>query len=398
MNTQRLSALSDWMKRAVDRGECAGVQAAVVKDGREVWHAAVGLADVAGNRPMGRDTLFRMFSSTKCVTGLAAAMCVDRGLFSLRTPVYEFLPGFRNQCWWDGEKTREIGPGGRPVHLFDLMNMTSGVTYVGDWDAGDRGRTKLIREQQAEIDRGVFTGTVELMNRMGGVPLSFAPGTRWAYGFNADVAAAVIEVATGKRYGQWLREEIFEPLGMDETGFTVTPERRARLATCYRCVPGEAGCPRAMPDVGRRLGLADYVPETGFESGGAGLVSTVGDWCKLMAMLQAGGTWGGHRFLSPAGFRLMTTPMLTPEQARTFNWQDFPGHNYAFFNHVKVAGAPSSNPCNPGTFGWDGALGTNSFVDPVEKLSLVVTIQNEPPFTTSNLTWGLRNPLYAALD
>ena len=398
MDVSRLSALSDWMKRSVDRGECAGVQAAVVKDGREVWHAAVGLADVEENRPMARDTVFRMFSSTKCVTGLAAAMCADRGLFSLRTPVREFLPGFKDQRWWDGEKLHEIGPGGRPVYLFDLLNMTSGVTYIGDWDAGDRGRKKLFEEQKAEVDRGVFTGTVELMNRLGGVPLSFAPGTRWAYGFNADVVGAVIEVVTGKRYGRWLKEEIFDPLGMDETGFTVTPAQRARMATCYHCVPGEAGSPRPMPDVGRRLGLSDYVPETGFESGGAGLVSTVGDWCKFMAMLQAGGTWNGHRFLSPCGFKLMTTPMLSPEQTKFYNWQDFPGHNYAFFNHVKVAGAPSSNPCNPGTFGWDGALGTNSFVDPVEKLSLVVMIQNEPPYTTSTLTWGLRNPLYAALD
>ena len=347
---------------------------------------------------MARDTVFRMFSSTKCVTGLAAAMCADRGILSLRTPVYEYLPGFRDQCWWDGRELRRIGPGGRPVYLFDLLNMTSGITYVGDWDPGDRGRKKLIEEQAAEVDRGVYTGTVELMNRMGAVPLSFFPGSRWAYGFNADVMAAVIEVATGKRYGEWLREEILGPLGMDETGFTVTPERRARMATCYHCVPGEEGSPRAMPEVGRRLGLADYVPETGYEAGGAGLVSTIGDWCRLMAMLQAGGTWNGHRFLSPYGMRLMTSPMLTPEQAKFFNWQDQPGNNYAFFNHVKVAGAPSSNPCNPGTFGWDGALGTNSFVDPVEKLSLVVMIQNEPPFTTRNLTWGLRNPLYAALD
>ena len=132
--------------------------------------------------------------------------------------------------------------------------------------------------------------------------------------------------------------------------------------------------------------------------GGAGLVSTIGDWCKLMAMLQAGGTWNGHRFLSPAGMRLMTSPQLTPEQAKTFNWQDQPGQNYGFFNHIRVAPGPNSNPCNVGTFGWDGMLGTNSFVDPVEKLSLVVTIQNRPPFTRSCLTWALRNPLYAALD
>lgn len=399
MQVEKLSVLSDMMQRAIDRGECIGIEAAVVKDCRTVWRHCAGMADIAaGGRPMDEHTLFRMFSSTKCVTGLAAAMCADRGIFSLRTPVYEFLPGYRNQSWWDGKETREIGPGGRPVYLMDLLNMTSGITYPGDWDAGDRSRKAFTEEQSRRVRKGIHTGTVELMDRLGSTPLSFFPGDRWAYGYSADVMGAVIEVATGKRFGQWLRDEIFDPLGMSDTGFTVAPGERSRLATCYHCVPGEEGSPRAKDDVGFRIGMSDYVPETAFESGGAGLVSTIEDWCKLMAMLQAGGTWNGHRLISAAGLRLMTTPMLSTNQARTFTWLDFPGHNYAFFNHVKLPGAPSSNPCNPGTYGWDGALGTNSFVDPVEKLSLVVMIQNEPPFTTRNLTWGLRNPLYAALD
>ena len=397
LHTDRLSPLSDWMQRAVDRGECVGVQASVVKDARTVWHAAAGLADLEEKRPMARDTIFRMFSSTKCVTGLAAAMCADRGLFSLRTPVYEFLPAFRDQSWWDGAELHRIGKGGRPVYLFDLLNMTSGITYEGHWNPGDRHNAAVMDGQRAELARGVYTGTVELMNRLGEGALSFFPGSRWAYGFNADVMGAVIEVASGKRFGDFLREEIFEPLGMADTGFRVTPAQRARMATCYHCEPGLA--PRAMPEVGRRIGLSDYVPQLGFESGGGGLVSTVEDWEKFMAALQRGGvSESGHRLLSPYGLRLMTTPMLTAEQAKTYTWQDQPGNNYAFFNHIKMPGAPSSNPCNPGTYGWDGALGTNSFVDPVERLSLVVMIQNEPPFTTSTLTYGLRNPLYAALD
>lgn len=398
LDVSRLSVLSGMMQRSVDAGECAGVQAAVVKDGREVWHCAAGMADVAANRPMARDTVFRMFSSTKCVTGLAAAMCADRGIFSLRTPVYEYLPSFRNQSWWDGRELHEIGPGGRHVCIFDLLNMTSGITYEGRWNPGDSHNSDVMDAQRAEIARGVFTGTVELMNRIGEGPLSFFPGSRWAYGFNADVMGAVIEVATGKRYGEWLRDEIFGPLGMDDTGFSATPEQRSRMAECYHCDPSEGVPPRPVPEVGRRYGLCDYDPRCAFESGGAGLVSTVGDWCKLMAMLQNRGKADGHRFISECGLRVMTSPMLTPKQAETFVWQDQPGNNYAFFNHVKVAGAPSSNPCNPGTFGWDGALGTNSFVDPVERLSLVVMIQNQPPFTTRNLTWGLRNPLYAALE
>ncbi len=396
MNIQRLEILSDMMKRAVDRGECAGVQAAVVKDSREVWHAAAGMADVEAARPMSRDTLFRMFSSTKCVTGLAAAMCVDRGFFTPRAAVCEYLPGFRDQLYWDGTELRPVGA--RTVYIHDLLNMTSGICYPGNWNPGDRGLAAEVKRLAAEIDAGDYsTGTVEFANRIGRVPLSFFPGDQWAYGMNADVVGALVEVATGKRYGEWLRDEIFGPLGMDDTGFSIPPEKRGRLAGAYAFAEDGART-RIDAQVGRHLGLADYDPRTNVEMGGAGLVSTIGDWCKLMAMLQAGGTWNGHRFLSPAGMRLMTSPQLTPEQAKTFNWQDQPGQNYGFFNHIKVAAGPSSNPCNVGTYGWGGMLGTNSFVDPVEKLSLVVMIQNAPAFTRTCLTYGLRNPLYAALD
>ena len=400
MDIKRLSILSDMMQRAVDRGECAGVQAAVVKDGREIWHAAVGMADIEANRPMARDTLFRMFSSTKCVTGLAAAMCVDRGLFAMHAAVGEYLPGFRNQCWWDGKELREIGPGCRPVYIFDLLNMTSGVCYPGDWNPGDRGIAAEVKRLSDEIDAGDFsTGTVAFANRLGKVPLSFAPSSQWAYGMNADVVGALVEVVTGKRYGDWLRDEIFGPLGMDDTGFTIPPEKRGRLAGAYSFAD-DGTYTRTDAQVDRHIGLAGYDPRTNVEMGGAGLVSTIGDWCKFLAMLQAGGTWNGHRFISPYGLRLMTSPMLTANQARTYTWpvQNQPGQNYGFFNHIKVAPGPSSNPCNVGTYGWDGMLGTNSFVDPVEKLSLAVMIQNAPPFTRSMLTCGLRNPLYAALD
>ena len=396
MNIQRLEVLSDMMKRAVDRGECAGVQAAVVKDSREVWHAAVGMADAEAGRPMARDTIFRMFSSTKCVTGLAAAMCIDRGYFTPRAAVCEYLPGFRDQLYWDGLELRPVGA--RTVYIHDLLNMTSGICYPGNWNPGDRGLAAEAKRLSAQIDAGDFsTGTVEFINRIGRVPLSFYPGRQWAYGMNADVVGALVEVATGKRYGEWLRDEIFGPLGMDDTGFSVPPEKRGRLAGVYAFAEDGART-RIDAEVGRHVGLADYDPRSNVEMGGSGLVSTIADWCRLMAMLQAGGTYGGHRFLSPAGMRLMTSPQLSVEQAKTFNWQDHPGQNYGFFNHIKVAPGPSSNPCHVGTFGWDGMLGTNSFVDPVEKLSLVVAIQNRPPFTRSCLTYGLRNPLYAALD
>ena len=394
MDKDILRLIDRRMDEAVSRGECVGVTAMVVRDGRVEHFAAAGMADLAAGRPMAEDTVFRMFSSTKCVTGVASAMCVERGILSPRTSVFEYLPGFRDQTYWDGRELRPVGPQGVTIH--DLLNMTSGICYPADSNPGDRALAALARDVAAEIDAGDYsTDTVTFANRIGKAPLSFQPGAQWAYGFNADVMAAVIEVATGMRYGEFLRRELFEPLGMKDTGFRVDAARRARMATCYDCVPGRE--PTPTQGVGRRLCLANYDPRTAFESGGAGLVSTAPDWAAFMAMLQAGGTWRGHRFLSPAGMRFLTAPQLTAEQARTFRWQDQPGQNYGCFHHIKVAPGPTSNLCSVGTYGWDGALGTNSFVDPVERLSVIVMIQNAPPFGTRNLTWSLRNPAYAAL-
>ncbi len=382
------------MNEAVTRGECVGVTATVVHDGHVEHFAAAGMADIAAGRHMAEDTVFRMFSSTKCVTGVATAMCVERGILSPRTPVCEYLPGFRDQQYWDGAALRPVEA--KPVTILNLLNMTSGILYPGDTDPGDRAMADIAKDVAAEIDAGDFsTDTVAFANRIGAAPLAFKPGDHWAYGFNADVMGAVIEVATGMRFGEFLRRELFDPLGMRDTGFSLDAGRRARLAMCYNCQPGCA--PTPMPEVGRKLAMADYHERTAFESGGAGLVSTASDWAAFMAMLQAGGTWGGHRFLSPAGMRFLTAPQLLPEQARTFNWQDQPGQNYGCFHHIKVAPGPTSNLCSVGTYGWDGALGTNSFVDPVERLSVIVMIQNAPPFGVRNLTWSLRNPAYAAL-
>ena len=155
MNKDILSLIDRRMDEAVSTGECVGVTATVVHDGRVEHFAAAGMADLAAGRPMAEDTVFRMFSSTKCVTGVAAAMCVERGILSPRTSVAEYLPGFRDQTYWDGRELRPVGPQGVTVH--DLLNMTSGICYPADWNPGDRALAALARDVAAEIDAGDYS-------------------------------------------------------------------------------------------------------------------------------------------------------------------------------------------------------------------------------------------------
>lgn len=356
MDIQTLETLRPLLSREVEAGRYFGIQELVLDGDREVFHAALGMADRENARPVARDTLYRMFSSSKNVTGVAAAMCIERGLFSPRDPVDEYLPAFKEVTV--GPERRKPARG---MLVRDLLNMTSGLTYDFDWN-------------KVNAKRGDRVGTVDFVSLLAREqPLAFDPGDRWNYGFSADVTGALIEVASGKRYGEFLREELFEPLGMKDTGFTVPPEKRARLAQAYE--RGADGLPAVSEIASYHIGLADYAPDTAFESGGGGLVSTVDDWAQFCRMLIAGGTFNGHRFLSPAGFRFLTTNQLQPEQARTFNWEDCTGHGYGNFFHIKRAGVQHSDLSNPGTFAWGGWLGTQSFVDPVAKCASIFLVQ-----------------------
>ena len=356
MNFQFLQTYLDpLLDSAVSSGCYPGVQALVLhgEEGREVYHRAVGLADAEAGIPVARDTLYRMFSSSKNVTGVASAMCAERGLLSRRAQVHDYLPAFKDIT---------VGPERRApatsLFVWHVLSMTSGFSYDYDWSKAPAG-----------LDTVGFVS--DLARR---VPLQFDPGDQWMYGYGADIAGALVETVAGMRFGEFLRREIFEPLGMKDTGFIVPESKRARLAAPYEDTDGGRGFRRSEL-APHHLGLRDYRKDTTFESGGAGLVSTIDDWAAFCRMLLAGGVYGGHRFLSPAGMSAMLTNQLTPHQARTFNWADCEGHGYSHFFHIKRAGVSHSDATNPGTFAWGGWLGTNSFVDPVSKTVGILMVQ-----------------------
>ena len=208
--------------RAVERGEVAGANILILKDGKEAAYAQAGYADLEEKRHFERDTITRLYSMTKPVTSAAAMALMERGLLDLGANVQEFLPGFQN-AMVAGEEG--LVPVRRPVRIQDLLQMTSGLVYGGAAPCISYSETeKLFEEIKARLFGEEALGTVEIANRLGQIPLAFQPGSAWQYGTSADVLGAVIEVISGKRFGEFLRETFFEPLEMEDTAFYVPEE------------------------------------------------------------------------------------------------------------------------------------------------------------------------------
>ena len=233
--------------------------------------------------------------------------------------------------------------------------------------------------------------TLTFCNKLGELPLAFDPGTRWRYGTSADILGAVIEAASGKRFGDFLREEIFEPLGMKDTAFGVPEEKQDRLVTCYRRVPGGLEEFSSL-----HLAVGRYDRDPAFESGGAGLVSTLDDYAAFARMLMNGGTADGRRILSEAAVRFMTTPQLN-ETLRKDLWENLSGYNYSCLMRVCDHPGRAVLFTEKNEYGWDGWLGTYFANLPEQKITFLLA-QNVTDAGTTAVTRKCRNILSAYMD
>ena len=255
--------LQNIMQQAVDNCEVAGVNLLVEQDGQEVCYCQAGMADREGNRPMSRDTIFRLYSQSKPITAAAAMILMERGELDLCQPVSDFLPAFAEQFYVANENSiGDAAAGGKagkeapaeeqgamngghgtagtaaeerkpvlqPMRVFDLLRMTSGLAYPDEMTLAGR-QTAAVFE---EMDRRLFTKeamtTREAADALAGCTLAFEPGSSWRYGTSADVLGAVVEVISGMRFGEFLEKELFGPLGMKDTAFWVPKEKQERLA------------------------------------------------------------------------------------------------------------------------------------------------------------------------
>lgn len=377
--------VTDCLERAVANHEMAGISVLVRRGGKDVFYAQAGYADLESGRWVARDDLFRLYSQSKPVTAAAAMILMERGLIDLSDPVEKFLPGFAHPQVLTADGPR---PAQRSVLLMDLLGMTAGLCYP-DADPAGQYAAQLFGENQALIDQGGGMSTVEFANRMGQLPLSFQPGSAFRYSTCADVMGAVIEVASGKPFEDFLQAEIFEPLGMKDTAFWVPPEKQSRFATCYRRVNGAL-----EPFRQSHLCVGVYDRKPAFASGGAGLVSTLDDYAAFADMLMNGGEYKGRRILSPATVRFMTQPQMGPGPRATL-WESLDGYDYGKFMRICTEPGRVVGLASPGEYGWDGWLGSYFCNMPAEGLT-ILSMQNTTDTGTCAAVRKVRNLVLAA--
>ena len=276
------------LRSSIERKELAGGSLLVIKEGKEILYREDGYADMDKTLPIRRDSIFRLYSMSKPVTAAAVMILLERGMIDLYEPVSKYLPGFKNQRV---EEKGKVVPAKREMIIKDLLSMTSGLSYGGTDLAGQETEA-LFRELGSRLLGENPMSTIEAMNLLGQCTLSFHPGDSWQYGTSADVLGAIVETVSGKRFGEFLSEEIFRPLGMEDTGFWVPADKRERLVKTY----AEDGKGGLVLYTGNHLGIVHLMDrEPAFESGGAGLASTLDDYAKFAQMLIKGGELNGVR-------------------------------------------------------------------------------------------------------
>ncbi|MGN1369116.1 MAG: serine hydrolase domain-containing protein [Aristaeellaceae bacterium] len=383
-----LEQVTQILASAVENRECAGANVLIRRHGEEVLYTQAGMADIAKERPIARDSIFRLYSQTKPITAAAVMLLAERGLVDLMDGVDKYLPGFRNPKVVDAQGN--ITRANRAPWLMELLGMTAGLCYP-DGDVAGQYAARVFEEAHAQIRAGGGIPTVELMNRLGEQPLAFQPGTHWRYSTCADVLGAVVEVVSGKRYGDFLREELFEPLGMQDTAFFVPEGKRQRFVTCYE--RSENGL---TPWLGMHLACGEYSRDPAFESGGAGLVSTLEDYSHFADMMLQQGQWQGRRILSPKSVAFLTSPQLT-EDLRRDMWDGLKGYSYGKLCRVCVEPGQIGGFAMQGEYGWDGWLGSYYANFPNEGMTLL-SMQNTTNAGTTPMVRKVRNAVLAALS
>lgn len=411
----RIADMDRLIRSEIARDNLAGANLLLLKDGRTLHRASYGMADKEKQIPMTDDTIFRIFSMTKPVICAAAMLLMERGILDLSDPVEHYLPDFHGQQVFLPGSTQTV-PASRAVCLSDLLNMTSGLAYPDDCTSAGKAVAALFDEMTAAQDAGVSFSTVQLANRLGQIPLAFQPGAHWMYGTSADVLGAVIEVASGMRLSRFLKQELFEPLDMKDTDFYVPDEKKNRFAELYRCseMPDTSACidtdnvmsqqkadiPASIPQKGgvvdtlssfsvyqsdkrmhiapqpgKNLGMEGYDHAPAFESGGAGLVSTIEDYAHFATMLLQGGVWQDRRILGKNTVSFLCSPQLSDAYSPDLNWDSLRGYRYGnLMRHLADPAAGGTN-ADVGEFGWDGWCGTYFTVSPKSNFIMLYFIQ-----------------------
>jgi CubicO group peptidase (beta-lactamase class C family) len=362
MSAERLARLSAGMKELVDSGRLAGAVTMVSRHGKVVEFDAVGKRDIAANAPMQKDSIFRIYSMSKPITGVAMMMLFEEGKWQLNDPVAKYIPEFAKLKVYSTDASGNVvmKDQNHPVTMRELMSHSGGFTY------GFFSQT-AVDKLQLEADLLNPNNTLdEFIKRVAKLPLNSQPGTEWHYSISVDIQGYIVQKLSGMPFEEFLEKRIFKPLGMTDTAFYVPKEKLNRFAEYY-----SYDTDGKLHAVGVREGLNhDFAAKPALSSGGGGLVSTATDYMRFCQMLLNGGQLDGVRLLSPLSVELMRTNVLAPSVPILAPGAGF-GLDFAIYTDPVAAGGYYGK----GSYWWGGAAGTWFWIDPVNDLIVLGMIQ-----------------------
>jgi CubicO group peptidase (beta-lactamase class C family) len=392
----RLKKLDTAMAKAVSDGRVAGMTTLLARHGKVVSFNTYGKASLASGAPMQKDAIFRIYSMTKPVTGVAMMILFEEGKWRLDDPVTRYIPEFKNlkvmvKADKDGKIT-EVEDMKRPPTMREIMSHTAGFGYgLGDEHPVD----KLYREKQVLGSANLK----EMVDRTATIPLMYQPGTNWSYSSVVDIQGYIVERLTGQKFGDFLAQRVFQPLKMNDTGFYTGPAKASRLAAVYAFDKEQNRIVEAKELFSG--GMPDYTKPPVMESGGGGLVSTTMDYARFSQMILNKGELDGVRILSPASVELMGTNVIPKNVLLNtngsvglrFNEAVGFGLDFMVVNDARKAGSLQGD----GTLSWGGAAGTWFWVDPTNDVIFVGMIQRMGGSGGDDLGTQARTLTYQAL-
>lgn len=374
LSRERLDRIRPAMEKMVSQNRLAGGIGLVARRGKIAYFETYGMADKESGRPIQKDAIFRIFSMTKAVTGVAVMILHEEGRFALTDPVSRYLPEFASMRVAvekaDGASGKRVlshtVPAERPITILDLLRHTSGFDYAGPRD--EKGESTYQRMGLNAAGGNEFPLS-EFVKRLAQAPLVHQPGTIWDYSFSMDVLGRLVEVTSGHALDQFFNERIFKPLKMEDTDFYVPQQKWGRLATLYTL--NADGTIKRASDAQQESAKKKPV----LLMGGAGLMSTAIDYARFVQMLVNGGQLDGARILGPKTVDLMSADVLGDLPKVQVAGLPPPGYGFGLTFAVNRGPAQTASTASKGEYNWGGAAGTTFWVDPHEQLIGVLMIQ-----------------------
>ena len=382
LSSKKLERISQVFQAEVDKGAIPGAILQINRNGKLVYTSVVGFKDKNKKEPMSKDSIFRIYSMTKPMVSVTAMQLVEEGRIQLTDPISKFLPEFKDmqvsvpKTDAKGETYYDAVPALRPITVQDLLRHTSGIGYP------EIIKNPVIKRDYINGGLYVADGTdydqrrltpKDFVSAVASSPLSSQPGTNWEYSMSVDVLGRVIEAVTGQRLGDYMQAHLFKPLNMKDTGFKVPANKVSRLAQ-----------PLSVdPSTQQPIKLLDVTIDPANDSGGAGGVSTAADYMNFVSMLLNKGELNGQRIISPTTLSLMTSDQLGSRTGIPLSpgqlLMGVNGYTFGLGFMVRQGPGLSEVPGSEGEFMWAGAAGTFFWVDPKEKLGVVLMTQVPGP-------------------